>query len=169
MSQSAHSLSTPGRLPGWAEELARKYRAGEACHFLLHHNIYDLMRGRQSYVSLLAFLQQELLGNKKIVLYNRSEGITFDSDETMRAFVAQQRVADPLLNIKTAAQLPRDPAHALPMIERFLYYSDKVVVVINFLETIFPAGEMAHMSSDDRNALVTIQRWLTTPRFMDTD
>jgi len=169
MPQTAHSLSAPERLPAWAAELARKYRAGEAGHFLLHHNIYDLMRGRQSYVSLLAFLQQELLGNKRIVLYNRSEGITFDSDETMRAFVAQQRVADPLLNIKTAAQLPRDPAHALPMIERFLYYSDKVAVVINFLETIFPAGEMGHLSADDRNALVAIQRWLTTPRFMDTD
>ena len=50
------------------------------------------------------------------------------------------------------------------MIERFLYYSEKVAVVINFLETIFPAGEIGHLSSDDRNALVAIQRWLTTPR-----
>lgn len=169
MTQTAHSLSAPERLPGWAAELARKYRAGEASHFLLHHNIYDLMRGRNNYVSLPAFLQQELLGNKRIVFYNRSEGITFDSDETMRAFVAQQRVADPLFEIKSAAQLPRDPARALPMIERFLYYSDKAAVIINFLETIFPAGEIGHLSSDDRNALVAIQRWMTTPRFMETN
>lgn len=169
MAQTAHSLSAPERLPEWAEELARKYRAGETSHFLLYHNIYDLMRGRNGYISLLAFLQQELLGNKKIVLYNRSEGITFDSDETMRAFLAQQRVADPLLNIKTAAQLPTEPAKALPMIERFLYYSEKVAVVINFLDTIFPAGNISYLSSDDRNALVSIQRWLTNPRFMEND
>lgn len=168
MSQTPHSLSVPERLPSWAQEIARKYRAGEASHFLLYHNIYDLTRSRSGYVSLLAFLQQELLGNKKVVLYNRSEGITFDSEETLRAFVAQQRVADPLLNVNAAAQLPRDPARALPMIERFLYFSDNNAVVINFLETIFPAGEIGHLSGEDRNALVAIQRWMTTPRFIET-
>jgi len=165
----AHSLSAPDRMPGWAEELARKYLAGESSHFLLHHNIYDLTRSRHGYVSLLSYLQREMLGNKRIVLYNRSEGITFDSEETMRAFIAQQRVADPLLDFKTAAQIPRDPARALPMIERFLYFSDHVVVIINFLETIFPAGEIGYMSADDRNTLVSMQRWLTSPRFMETD
>lgn len=169
MSTPAHSLSAPERLPIWAAELARKYRAGEASHFLLHHNVYDLTRARSGYVSLLAYLQQELLGNKRIVLYNRSEGITFDSEETMRAFIAQQRVADPLIAAKTAAQLPRDPAHALPMIERFLYFSDKVAVIINFLETIFPAADIGHLSNDDRNVLVSLQRWLTSPRFGESD
>ncbi len=169
MAISAHSLSATELMSDWAEELSRKYHAGEASHFLLHHNIYDLTRSHNGYVSLLSFMQKEMLGNKRIVLYNRSEGITFDSEETMRAFIAQQRVADPLLDFKTAAQLPRDPARALPMIERFLYFSDRVAVVINFLETIFPAGEIGHMSSDDRNALVSLQRWLTSPRFMDAD
>jgi AAA+ superfamily predicted ATPase len=169
MTRATHSLSSPERMPTWAEDLSRKYRAGEAGHFLLHHNIYDLTRSRAGYVSLLSFLQQELLGNKSIVLYNRSEGLNFDSQETMRAFIAQQRVADPFLNFKTAAQFPREPARALPMIERFLYFSDRVAVIINFLETIFPAGEISYLSSEDRNALVSLQRWLTSPRFMETD
>ncbi|MFN0086611.1 MAG: ATP-binding protein [Blastocatellia bacterium] len=169
MAMTAHSLASPDRIPEWAAELSRKYRAGEASHFLLHHNIYDLIRSRQGYVSLLSFLQHELLGNKQIVLYNRSEGITFDSEETLRAFVAQQRVADPLFDVKSAAQLPRDPARAIPMIERFLYHSDKVALVINFLETIFPSAELNYLSADDRNMLVSMQRWLTSPRFLDTD
>ncbi|MBO0800743.1 MAG: ATP-binding protein, partial [Blastocatellia bacterium] len=156
-------------MPGWAADLARKYLAGEASHFLLHHNIYDLIRSRHGYVSLISYLQREMLGNKRIVLYNRSEGITFDSEETMRAFIAQQRVADPLLDFKTPAQIPRDPARALPLIERFLYFSDHVAVAINFLETIFPAGEIGYMSADDRNTLVALQRWLTSPRFLETD
>ncbi len=156
-------------MPVWAEELARKYRTGENSHFLLHHNVYDIVRSRHGYVSLLSYLQKEMLGNKRIILYNRSEGISFDSEETMRAFIAQQRVADPLLDFKTAAQLPRDPGRALPMIERFLYFSDRVAVVINFLETIFPTGEIGYMSSDDRNTLVSLQRWLTSPRLLETD
>ncbi len=158
-----------GVIIDWADELSRKYRSGEANHFLLHHNIYDLTRSQNGYVSLLSYMQKELLGNKRIVLYNRSEGISFDAEETMRAFIAQQRVADPLLDFKTAAQLPRDPARALPMIERFLYFSDRIAVVINFLETIFPAGEIGYLSSEDRNALVSLQRWLTSPRFLETD
>src|SRR5262245_18391035 len=156
-------------LPGWAKELAQKYRSGEASHFLLHHNVYDLNKSHGGYVSLLAFLRQELLGAKRILLYNRSEGVTFDSEETLRAFVALQRVADPLLDVKTAAQIPRDPARALPLIERFLYYSDKVAVVINFLETIFPAAEIGYLSNDDRNTQSSMQRWLTNPRFLETD
>ncbi|MEP7270499.1 MAG: AAA family ATPase [Acidobacteriota bacterium] len=164
-----HSLNVSDRLPAWADELVRKYRAGETSHFLLHHNIYDLVRARSGYLSLPGFLQKELLGNKRIVLYNRSEGMTFDSEETQRAFVAQQRVADPVLNIASASQLPRDPARALPMIERFLYYADRVAVIINFLETIFPAGEISYLSSEDRNALVSLQRWMTNPRLMEAD
>ncbi|MFN7948675.1 MAG: ATP-binding protein [Blastocatellia bacterium] len=166
---SSHSLTTGNRLPGWAEELARKYRAGEASHFLLHHNVYDLNKSRVGYVGLLTFLQKELLGNKGIVVYNRSEGITFDSEETMRAFVAQQRVADPLLNVNSAAQLPRDPARALPLIERFLFYSDRIAVIINFIDTILPAGEISYLSSEDRNALVTMQRWITSSRLLESD
>ncbi|HWQ31749.1 MAG TPA: ATP-binding protein [Blastocatellia bacterium] len=166
---SSHSLTTGNRLPAWAEELARKYRAGEASHFLLHHNVYDLNKSRVGYVGLLTFLQKELLGNKGIVLYNRSEGITFDSDETLRAFIAQQRVADPLLNVNSAAQLPRDPARALPLLERFLFYSDRIAVIINFIDTILPAGEISYLSSEDRNALVTMQRWMTSSRLLESD
>ncbi len=169
MVTTQHSLAESDRLPAWADELARKYRAGETSYFLLHHNIYDLVRTRTGYLSLLGFLQKEMLGNKRIVLYNRSEGITFDSEETLRAFVAQQRVADPLLNVTAASQLPRDPARALPLIERFLYYTDRVAVIINFLETIFPAGEIGYLSSDDRNVLVSIQRWMTNPRLAESD
>jgi AAA+ superfamily predicted ATPase len=169
MSTSSHSLPSVERLPAWADEIARKYRSGEASHFLLYHNVFDLVRGRSGFVSLPGFLQKELLGNKQIVVYNRSEGLTFDSDQTQRAFLAQQRVADPLLNISSASQLPHDPARALPMIERFLYFADRVGVIINFLETIFPAGEIGYLSSDDRNALVSVQRWMTNPRLVESD
>lgn len=35
-------------------------------------------------------------------------------------------------------------------------------IVINFLESIMPATEVAYMSSEDRNLLVTFQKWITT-------
>src|SRR5262252_10929333 len=84
------------QLPGWAARMARKYYAGEASHFLLYNNIYDLVKAGSEYMSLLNYLQRELVGTKNLIWYNRSEGIRFASDEAERAFLAQRRVADPL-------------------------------------------------------------------------
>ena len=149
--------------------MARKYYAGEASHFLLHHNIYDLVRSGAEYISLPNYLQRELIGSKYLVTYNRSEGIRFGSSEAERAFQAQRRVADPLLSRDRMSQLPREPAGALSLIEQFLLSGDQVAVLINFLETIIPAGEVSYMSGDDRTNLVALQRWITSSRLLKKD
>ncbi|QUV84292.1 ATP-binding protein [Chloracidobacterium aggregatum] len=171
MSATRHLLTLDelSQLPHWAAEMGRKYFSGEASHFLLHHNVYDLARAKRGYVGLVTFLQQEMLGNKHIVLYNRSEGISFGSQEAERQFLATLRVANPLADTKTLTTLPRDPVPALGLIERFLYAGDQVAVIINFLETLVPAGEMTHLSSDERNLLVMLQRWLTSSRLLNSD
>lgn len=174
MSQTPRLLNKDeiSRLPKWAGEIARRYFAGESSHFLLHRNIYDLVRSGGRYVGLVDFLKRELLGNKHIVGYNRSEGITFRSDDasaTERAFVAQLRISDPLMSAEKLAALPRDPARALPAIERFLLFGQQVAVVVNFLETIIPAGEISYMSPDDRNNLVTLQRWISSSHLLNSD
>jgi SpoVK/Ycf46/Vps4 family AAA+-type ATPase len=149
--------------------MARKYYAGEASHFLLYHNIYDLVRSGQDYISLPNYLQRELVGTKHLVTYNRSEGIKFGSQEAERAFIAQIRVADPLLGRDALKQMPRDPGRALPMIEHFLLYGDQVAVIINFLDTIIPAGEVSYMSGEDRTNFVAFQRWITSSRLLKKD
>ncbi|HEU4389574.1 MAG TPA: ATP-binding protein, partial [Blastocatellia bacterium] len=171
------NMSTPRKLlldeidqlPGWAARMARKYYAGEASHFLLYNNIYDLVRAEAEYYSLLNYLQRELVGTKNILIYNRSEGIRFGSPEAERAFLAQLRVADPLSGRDAGKQLPKDPARAFPLIEYFLLYGDQVAVIINFLETIIPAGDVSYMSGDDRTNLVSLQRWITSSRLLKKD
>jgi SpoVK/Ycf46/Vps4 family AAA+-type ATPase len=162
-------LDEIGQLPGWAARMARKYYAGEASHFLLYGNIYDLVRAGAEYISVLNYLQRELVGSKYLVTYNRSEGIKFGSSEAERAFQAQLRVADPLQSRDWINQLPKDPARALPLIEHFLLYGDQVAVIINFLETIIPAGDVSYMSGDDRTNLVAFQRWITSSRLLKKD
>lgn len=156
-------------MPAWAARMARKYYAGEASHFLVHGNIYDLVRSGADYISLLNYLQRELVGTKHLLTYNRSEGIKFGSAEAERAFLAQIRVADPLLGRDAAKQLPKDPARALPMIELFLLYGDQVAVIINFLDTIIPAGDVSYMSGEDRTNFVAFQRWITSSRLLKKD
>jgi SpoVK/Ycf46/Vps4 family AAA+-type ATPase len=157
------------QLPAWAERMARKYYAGEASHFLLYNNIYDLVQSDGEYVSLPNYLQQELVGSKHLVTYNRSEGIRFGSSEAERSFIAHLRVADPLLGRDALKQLPKDPGRALPLIEHFLLYGDQVAVIINFLDTIIPAGEVSYMSGEDRTNVVSLQRWVTSSRLLKKD
>src|SRR5262249_13155765 len=56
-----------------------------------------------------------------------------------------------------------------PLIEHFLLYGDQVAVIINFLDTIIPAGDVGYMSSDDRTNLVAFQRWITSSRLLKKD
>src|SRR6266404_3820645 len=144
------------QLPSWAARMARKYYAGEASHFLLYNNIYDLVRSGSEYISLLNYLQRELVGTKHLLTYNRSEGIKFGSPEAERQFAALLRVSDPLMNRDALRQLPKEPGRALPLIEHFLLYGDQVAVIINFLDTIIPAGDVSYMSGDDRTNLVVL-------------
>src|SRR5262249_24568307 len=129
----------------------------------------DLVRLGSEYISLLNYLNRELVGSKCLLWYNRSEGIQFASPEAERAFQAQLRVANPLQSRDWINQLPKDPARALPLIEYFLLNCDKVAVIINFLETHIPAGDVSYMSGDDRTTLVSLQRWITSSRLLRKD
>jgi SpoVK/Ycf46/Vps4 family AAA+-type ATPase len=169
MSRTKLLLDEIEQLPGWAQRMARKYYAGEASHFLLYNNIYDLVRAGNDYISLPNYLQRELVGTKHLLTYNRSEGIKFGSAEAERAFAALLRVSDPLAGRDQLRNLPKDPARALPLIEHFLLYGDQVAVIINFLDTIIPAGDVSYMSGDDRTNLVAFQRWITSSRLLKKD
>jgi len=93
----------------------------------------------------------------------------FGSQEAERQFAALLRVSDPLMSRDALRQLPKDPARALPLIEHFLLYGDQVAIIINFLDTIIPAGDVSYMSGDDRTNLVAFQRWITSSRLLKKD
>src|SRR5216683_1811224 len=45
----------------------------------------------------------------------------------------------------------------------------KIALIIDFAETIAPAGDVSGMSAEDRNALVILKRWSQTPAFLRAD
>ena len=47
----------------------------------------------------------------------------------------------------------------LPLIERVLTTQDRVAVILEYAETIAPAGETSFSTMDDRAAVVTLHRW----------
>lgn len=169
------------QLPKWAATLVRKYNSGEASRFLLYHNIYDLIWLKNSYSNLIGFLGY-ILKDRNFLLYNRSNGIQASKKDLLfemeRVFNADMRVADPLAATKKqmniTPMIPKDPSRAIPYIEQFFYEQWRTEnpneeqqfgecgVVINFLESIIPAGEVGYMSGEDRNLWVTLQKWITT-------
>ncbi len=45
----------------------------------------------------------------------------------------------------------------------------KIALVIDFAETIAPAGDSSGMSAEDRNSLVILKRWAQNPVFLQAD
>jgi hypothetical protein len=44
-----------------------------------------------------------------------------------------------------------------------------VALIIDFAETLAPAGELGHMGQEDRFALVTLVKWANDPTFLQAD
>ncbi len=152
--------STPGRLPGWADELRRRYIRGEASQFVLHGNVHDVIlddpdgvpgKGDdERLLSLSEFLFRVLLDKKtSIALYNVSTGVRFVKGKI------PQGCEDLVLH--------KDPQHVLPLLERALTTQPGMAVVMEYAEAIAPAGETSFSTTDDRAAVVTLQRWSNLP------
>ena len=81
-----------------------------------------------------------------ILLYNVSTGARF-----------AKRKAD--LTGLEGLVIEREPAKVLPLIERALQTTDKLAVILEYADTIAPAGDTSFSTMDDRSAVVTLHRW----------
>jgi len=55
--------------------------------------------------------------------------------------------------------LTKEPAKVLPLLERALTTEDKLAVILEYSDTIAPAGDTSFSTIDDRAASVTLHRW----------
>ena len=135
-------------LPAWADELRRRYLRGESSQFVLHGNVHDLFLYDQKLYTLSEFLAQVLLDRSKetIALYNVSTGVRF---------AKRKLKLDGLEDLV----LQKEPAKVLPLLERALTTEDKLAVILEYSDTIAPAGDTSFSTIDDRAASVTLHRW----------
>jgi len=129
-------------LPPWAEEMRRIFRGGAVSQFILHGNVFDLVRSRgddrkTDFTSLREFLAGELFQPFEVVLfYDRGKGIrvkkgadqfqgwlkVFDSfnrtDYAGTALAA--RSAPQAGTLDLSGLLPKDARRALELVDRFL-------------------------------------------------
>lgn len=166
------------KVPAWVENFRSKYTSGVAHAFILHFNVRDYVIPGVTLKNYLA----RLLAERQIVLfYDRSAGITFATPQMEKTF---KQVLG--LDAKPANQpdptfaallgggqpqgdqpLPRNPADALPLIDKLLRLSDEnnrlAAVVVDYAESLVPNADVSAMGPDDRTNLITVSKWGADP------
>jgi AAA+ superfamily predicted ATPase len=165
-------------MPEWAQSLTEKYYSRTLSMFVLFGSVRDLVPldrdTTAEYVPLLTFLQQNLFGRRDLVLtYDRGGGLSFAKPEMQADFRNALAGYDSFHQSNYSQSLPRNPDGVLNILDNYirLRISDgkKIALIMDFAETIAPAGDLSGMSAEDRNALVILKRWAQSPAFLRAD
>jgi len=165
-------------LPAWARELSEKYYGQTLAMFVLHGNVRDLAGLRTGdsaqFVPLNHFLRVGLFGNRDLTItYDRGSGLTFAQPEMQKDFRRAMEGYDQFHGTNFAAGLPRNPDGVLNLLDNYLRLriadGKRIALIIDFAETVAPAGDNSSLSAEDRNALVTLKRWAQNPVFLSAD
>lgn len=165
-------------LPGWARELSEKYYSRSYALFMLYGNVRDVVPRKQpkgtDFLSLDQFLSSALFGQRDLILHYDRGGLSFGNPETQADFRRALEGYDSFHGTSFARSgLPRNPDAVLNILDNYLRLrladGKKIALVIDFAETIAPAGDVSSMSAEDRNSLVILKRWARNPDFLNAD
>ena len=174
----AGTIQSPPQMPEWAQSLSEKYYSRTLSVFVLCGNVRDLVplgrNGGAEYVPLLTFLNQALFGRRDLVLtYDRGGGLSFARPEMQADFRNALSGYDSFHQTNYSQSLPRNPDGVLNILDNYLRLriadGKKIALILDFAETIAPAGDVSSMPADDRNALVILKRWAQNPAFLRAD
>jgi SpoVK/Ycf46/Vps4 family AAA+-type ATPase len=164
--------------PAWAREFARKYFTRTITQFILHGNVRDLVptevEHAPGYASMREFLRGDLFSARDIVIfYDRSSGLHFSDSASRQDFNRAVSGYDIIAGTEYAGKIPRDPVRVFTLLENYfrtrLSEGRRIACVIDYAETIVPMSEGASYSSEDRAALVFLQKWSHDPLFLQSD
>lgn len=163
-------------MPGWVHDLRDRYLSGEASLFLLHGNVRDVHpwgtgEKPDAWYGLGEYLEKFLGRTRDIVVrYDVSRGLTFPTKKYEAAFRRAIDSRRMLEGRATLGTLPTTPAEVIRLLEEIITDpSQSTGVILDFLETIVPNGDLSFMSQDDKQNFVALQRWSTDPSFLSTD
>lgn len=165
-------------LPQWARQLSEKYYSRTIAFFVLFGNVRDVVplqrAGSTDFLSLIPFLENALFGKRDLVLtYDRGGGLSFAHPAMQEDFRRALTGYDSFHGTHYAQGLPRNPDGVLNLLDNYLRLrileGKKIALVVDFGETVAPAGDVTSMSSEDRNSLVILKRWAQNPAFLSAD
>ena len=164
-------------LPAWAQELSYKYCSKTSNLYIVHGNIRDFLphkmnEGEFMFVKIQNYISEVLFGNRDIIIYyDRSSGISFCHNSMKQEYIQTMKY---IVGNKTPLDfLTRNPVEAFEYMEKYFYSTLReklrVVLIIDYAETIIPNTDISHYSDEDRYCLVTLKRWANDPMFSEHD
>ncbi len=165
-------------LPEWARDLSEKYYSRTLSMFVLSGNVRDLVPlaagDAARFLPLQQFLSQALFGKRDLVImYDRGGGLSFAEPAMQTDFQQALTAYDSFHGTAYSQGLPRNPDGVLNLLDSYLRVrildGRKIALIVDFAETIVPAGDISGMSPEDRNALVILKRWAQNPAFLRAD
>ncbi len=180
MAKAKRSKDDPlGDLPAWAQKLAQRYYTRTVSTFLVYGAVRDLQPvtaedGSPGFGNLRAFLADELFGGRDhVVFYDRSSGIRASDPETQKDLSRVLSGYDVMYGTDYSKVMPRDPGRALQILENYLRMrvtdGKSMALIIDYAETLAPAGDMSHLSAEDRFVLATLVKWASDPQLLGGD
>lgn len=164
-------------LPAWAQELSYKYCSKTANLYLIHGNIRDFLphkmnEGEFMFVKIQEYIAEVLFGNRDIIaFYDRSSGVAFVSQEMEDSYIKTMQKRYP--DVNSEEFISTDPLKAFFYLEKYFLLNipnkKRIVLIIDYAETIIPACEVSKLSEEDRYCLVTLNRWSHDPIFTRGD
>ncbi len=169
-------------LPSWARTLAEKYKSGVITEFLISGNVHDLVPLKvditgTSFVSLREFLARAIFPQRDIILfYDQANGISAHRPEMMEDFLRVVGAVDAVKGTGFASGLPRDPARAIPLLERYIRTramrgrdQKKIALIIDYVQMMAPAGDISTLSAEESATIISLLKWSNDPTFLQAD
>ncbi|GHU78314.1 ATPase AAA [Spirochaetia bacterium] len=164
-------------LPGWAQELANKYRSKTTNLYIVHGNIRDFLPHEMNedefiFARVQEYISDVLFGNQDIIIfYDCSSGVTFCTKEMAQDYQAAVQAMYP--QAEPEDFISSDPKKSFFYMEKYFLSkiprngrgAPRVVLIMDYVESIVPAGELIRLTEDDRYCMVTLNRWANDPIF----
>jgi SpoVK/Ycf46/Vps4 family AAA+-type ATPase len=176
-----HNLDFFKNLPEWVQEFALKYGSKTANLYILHGNIRDFLpketqEGEFIFALIQKYIAEILFGNRDIIaFYDRSGGVSFCTEDMEKDYRETLRRLYP--EDDQANFFSTDPEKSFFYLEKYFLKSIprdrrthcRMVLIIDYAETIIPNGDLLRFSDIDRYCLVTLNRWANNPIFAEGD
>jgi SpoVK/Ycf46/Vps4 family AAA+-type ATPase len=169
-----------GTRPEWVRELAKKYLANTANLYILHGNIRDYLpheenAGEFVFDLIQRYVSEVIFDSKHIIaFYDRSIGVDFWNAEMREDYKKTLKAKYP--NVDPEDFISTDPEASFYYLEKYFLMKIprdrspcRMVLIIDYAETVIPGGEMLRYTDADRYCLVTLNRWANNPIFSEGD
>jgi len=166
--------------------LKEKFLSKQSNQFVLYGNVKDTYLIDGSYVPLIEYLNRSFQNSNRLQIhFNISSGITFFSKTDRDIIKAAYKRADFLGGTEVTRERwfnkALDESAIYPQlavkflnecIKLKLLDKEKKVrqfsIIVDYLETIAPASPLDKLNDSDRQKIVTLLEWLSSPSFADS-